>query len=234
MFWTPAQSQAPEWMDGDSYSEEDLKCSLDDLRWINRCLGGYAVILKNLGGLIQKKKLTEFSILDAATGSGDIPLAITKWARRHSLKVSILGVDKNTRTIEIAKKQAKDYPEIQYQACDFFELSEEKYSFDFCISSLFLHHLTPDQVSVFLNRMLLLSRHAVLINDLVRSWIAYAGYRLISKCVRLHNMTQHDGAVSVLRSYTVPQLYDLLKSKGFANFAIRRHFPYRLCLILEK
>jgi 2-polyprenyl-3-methyl-5-hydroxy-6-metoxy-1,4-benzoquinol methylase len=234
MFWTPRQSRTPEWMDGDQYSDQDLHESLQDLRWINRYLGGNAVVIKNLSRLAKEKKLLRFSILDVATGSGDIPLEIAKWGRQKGLNISILGIDKNSKTIEIARENAKDYPEIKYETADFFELDSRKQSFDFCISSLFLHHLSPDQVPRFLEQMLLLSRHAVLINDLIRSWAAYGGYLFIAKCAGLHQMTRHDGAVSVLRAYTVPQLCGILKEQGLEKFLIRRHFPYRFCLILGR
>jgi len=234
MFWIPRQSQAAEWMDGDQYSDQDLDASLRDLYRINRYLGGHAVVIQNLSRLVKVKKLNRFSILDVATGSGDIPLEIVKWGRKQGYGISVLGIDKNLKTIEIARKSAKDYSEIKYEVADFFDLDNRKYSFDFSISSLFLHHLSPSQAIPFLRQMLQLSRHAVLINDLIRCWTAYWGFIGISYCAGSHPMTRHDGAISVLRSYTVNQLKGMLKLNGFHDFEIHRHFPYRFCLILEK
>ncbi|MBI1883477.1 MAG: methyltransferase domain-containing protein [Chlamydiae bacterium] len=230
MKFVPKQSHDPEWMDGDDYTEEDLEKTLKNLQWINCWLGGTRVILKNLEREIQKRGLKKFSILDVGTGSGDIPIQIIKWARKNPYQVSILALDKNPRMVKMAKRNAALYPEISVQIQDVFDLKESEQKFDFCISSLFLHHLSPDQAIPILKKMLSLSRCGVLINDLLRAWIPYGFYQILSGVMCFHAMTRNDGAISILRAFTVQELKTLMKSNGFKNYEVRRHFPYRLSL----
>lgn len=229
----PRQSREEEWMDGDRYSVEDLRESLKGLRWVNRYLGGYRIVLENLQTLAREHGIKKFSILDVATGSADIPIEIIKWARKMKLDVSILAIDKNPSIVKIAQKEASDYPEITLEMSDFYKASYLENSFDYCLSSLFLHHLDPSKNIPFLRRMYNLCSRAVFINDLVRGWVPYYSYKCLSRLFRLHPMTRHDGAISVLRAFTIPELEGMIKPT-FTSYEIKRYFPYRFGMILRK
>lgn len=229
----PRQSQEEEWMDGDHYSIEDLEASLEGLRWVNQNLRGYQIILRNLQTLIHEHGVKKFSILDVATGSADIPIKIVQWARKQGLKVSILAIDKNPNIIKIAQKETLDYPEITLEVCDFYEAPYSENFFDYCLSSLFLHHLEPTKAIPFLKRMYHLCYRAVFVNDLVRGWVPYYSYKVLAGLFRLHPMTRHDGAVSVLRAFTIPEFKRLIKPE-FDFYEIKKHFPYRFGLTIRK
>ena len=88
-------------------------------------------------------------------------------------------------------------------------------------SSLFLHHLEPEQVRQFLDEALRVARLAVLIHDLRRHWlhwiVSYAGAPLFQS-----RLTRHDAPASVRRAYTSEEisemLTDLPQSHGFIHF----------------
>ena len=229
----PRQSQEDEWMDGDHCSIEDLQESLNGLRWVNRHLGGYRTVLKNLQALVQEHGLKKFSILDVATGSADIPIEIVKWTRKMDLDVSIHAIDKNPKIISIAQKEASDYPEITLEVSDFYKASYPKNSFEYCLSSLFLHHLGSGDALSFLERMHDLCNRAVFVNDLIRGWIPYYSYKFLAYLFRLHPMTRHDGAISVLRAFTIPELKEMVGSE-FNSCEIKGYFPYRFGLTIRK
>jgi ubiquinone/menaquinone biosynthesis C-methylase UbiE len=171
--------------------------------------------------------------LDVATGSADIPIQIIRWARKMGLEVSILAIYKNPQIIKIARKEAADYPEITLEASDFYETAYPKNSFEYCVSSLFLHHLNPKDVLSFLRRMYELCHRAVFVNDLIRGWVPYYAYRCLACLFRLHPMTCHDGAVSVLRAFTIPELNKMVRPE-FDSYEIKKHFPYRFGLTIRK
>jgi len=229
----PPQSQESEWMDGDHYTLQDLEASLEGIRWVNRCLGGYAIILKNIQTLVQEYQQRKFSILDIATGSADIPIEIALWARKMKLEVSILAIDKNPNIVKIAQESTVDYPEIRVEVHDFFQFPYDDNSFDYCLSSLFLHHLKPVDAIPFLKRMYGLCRQAVFVNDLIRGWIPFYSYKALASLFRLHPMTRHDGAISVLRAFRVPELERMIKL-AFSSYEIKKYFPYRFGLTLKK
>ncbi|MBI1870887.1 MAG: methyltransferase domain-containing protein [Chlamydiae bacterium] len=227
------KSFEPEWMDH-STSKMDVEGSLKDLRWINRYLGGYKTILKNIEEQVRKRKIKELSILDIATGSGDIPIEMVLWARKQGITTSIKAIDKNPQMIEIAQGRSISYPEISYEVGNVFNLPYQDETFDFCTTSLFLHHLGSKDWLPFLREMLRLAKRAVLVNDLIRAWIPYYGFKFLARAFRFHPMTRHDGAVSVLRAFTIDEIEKLIREGDFKGCEIRRHFPYRFCLVLNK
>lgn len=234
MRFFPKRKEESEWMDQPDCSPEALEASLKDLCWVNRYLGGASVIKRLLQKIIHQKGLRKFSILDIATGSGDIPIEMVKWGRSNGFEITIKALDKNSEIIKIAQSISKDCPEISFEVSDFFKNTYPGQSFDFCISSLFLHHLSSDLIKPFLKEIFRLCRHAVVVNDLVRGWIPYTLFKLIGPVAGLHPMTRHDGAVSILRALTISELESIVKDCHFNFYQIQSHFPYRLSLTLEK
>jgi hypothetical protein len=54
-----------------------------------------------------------------------------------------------------------------------------------------------------LQSMAAVARHAVVVNDLVRSRLHYYAARLLLAVMACHPVTRHDGSLSVLRAYSV-------------------------------
>ncbi len=234
MTFFPLRSKESEWMDDENVSIDEVKESLNDLRFINRYLGGAGVVLKLIKNAVKKKNLQKFSILDVATGSSDIPRQLIEWGRKEKLDVSITALDKNLQMIKISQEFSKLYPEISFEVRDFFKNSYSENAFDFCISSLFLHHLSDERVKPFLKEMFRLCRHGVIINDLVRGIVPYVFFKLIGPLLRLHPMTRHDGAVSIQRAFTLKEIKLIAQEAGFHSFSVRKQFPYRMSLVLHK
>src|SRR3712207_5450020 len=81
-----AYENIPELLDRpDAEPESDLRHSLRDIRLANLIGQGTAVVLHYLTRLTRNWPSGQpIRILDLATGSGDIPLAICRWADRRS------------------------------------------------------------------------------------------------------------------------------------------------------
>ena len=52
------------------------------------------------------------SVLDLATGSGDIPLAISRWAKRKGLAMTIVASDFSEPILREARKLLTSHPKI--------------------------------------------------------------------------------------------------------------------------
>jgi SAM-dependent methyltransferase len=78
--------------------DEDLR----NLRHLNRYLGGHRSVLRGLDRLVGKGKLRRFSLLDVGTGSGDIPARINHWAEQRGIKASIVALEPEPVTAQIA------------------------------------------------------------------------------------------------------------------------------------
>jgi len=106
-------------------------------------------------------------------------------------------------------------------------------SFDLISCSLFAHHLSPEQVTKFARESLRVCRHAVLVNDLVRSplhlALVYAGMPLYRS-----RITRHDALASVRQAYTIEEMREFFQQGGAASVEIQRHYLYRMGVIAWK
>jgi ubiquinone/menaquinone biosynthesis C-methylase UbiE len=94
-----------EWMDGEGVEEEELANALKFIRRINRLLGYTRTTVRHLEELSRNwRKGERVEILDVATGSGDIPVAVLEWAESNGFDVRVVGVDRHEKTVGIAAR----------------------------------------------------------------------------------------------------------------------------------
>jgi hypothetical protein len=66
--------------------------------------------------------------------------------------------------------------------------------------------------------------------DLRRSWVAWGLITMITKFFSRNRLTKHDGPMSVLRSYTVPELDALAESAGLTVHTVVKE-PFWLMVV---
>jgi ubiquinone/menaquinone biosynthesis C-methylase UbiE len=225
-----------ELMDEIAQDHGELARSLEDLRGVNRWLGGTRVVLHHLAALVRRHPRAEYRILDIATGSGDIPLQIARWARGEDVQARIVATDNHPTTLEMARAHTAAEPSITVEAADALRLPYADDSFDVAVLSTALHHFDDERDCVrVLREMHRVSRIGFIVNDLARSRTALLGARLLAATVwRTHPVTRHDGPLSVRRSFTPAELRTLAARAGFATARVHAHFPFRLALVVEK
>ena len=226
----PKKRKGPEFLDlpHDAYSVEELQGSLADIRVVNRYLGDQHAMLKHLTGKIAGS--AGFTLLDVATGSADLPVAIIEWARKERISAAITGVDINEHTVEVARKQTAGYPEIKLAVADGLRLPFPDKSFDFVLCSKTNHHLTDDDNVRLMKEMLRVAKRGYIIMDLRRSWIAYGLIYLLTRLFTKNRLTRHDGPLSVLKAFTPGELAALASSAGASKFTVSRE-PFWLLVL---
>ena len=79
------------------------------------------------------------------------------------------------------------------------------------------------------------SRRVVLVNDLVRSWIAAGSIWVLSRLMSRNRLIRHDGPLSVLKAFRPDEMLSLAHAAGAAGHGFRwrlvRTFPYRMTLV---
>jgi SAM-dependent methyltransferase len=225
-----------ELMDQPAQDRAELARSLDDLRGVNRWLGGTRVILHHLADLVARHPRDAYRILDVATGSGDIPREIARWARGEDVPVQIVATDNHATTLAFAREHTAAEPDVRVEEADALRLPYADGSFDFVLLSTALHHFDDERDCIrVLREMHRVSRIALVVNDLARSRTALLGARLLAATFwRRHPVTRHDGPLSVRRSFTPDELRALSARAGFANGRVKAHFPFRLSLVVER
>jgi len=230
---TQTRSAESEIMDEPSVTPMEFVRALREIRWVNRYLGGTAAILNALQVLCETDG-KPLRILDIGTGSADIPLALAKWGRATQRQIHIKAIDLHPLAVQEAKARVTAYPEITVETCDAFQLPYAPESFDFVISSMFLHHCDDTQSVALLQRMAQLARRGVIINDLERHPLAWLGIRIVSILTGKGSVFYNDSALSVLRGFKKSELNTYCKLAGLSGFEIQHRHPFRWLLIWQR
>lgn len=243
-----------ELMDLPETGKDDFIRALEEIRWVNRRLGGTHAILTELTKLIlktregvpltsqervgagpvpapHKNKNSTFKILDLGTASADIPIALVQWARQHRIAFEITAVDLHPTAIETARKATENLPEITVMQGDALSLPFADQSFDFVISSMTMHHLRDDEAIRLLREMVRMSRRALLVNDLERHPLAWLGIRSLGILTGKGKVFRNDAPLSVLRGFTRSELEALGKQAGLTSMRLHHWRPYRWVLV---
>ncbi len=209
----------PEFLDSDSGTPDEIRAALTDLRNVNRWFGGTSTLVSLLNRVSTASGKSRLTLLDVGAGPGEA--AITA-ARTTGTRVTLL--DRATTHLP-----RNGVPTV---AADAMSLPCLDGSFDVVSSSLFIHHLEPEEIVRCIDEALRVCRVAVLINDLHRSAahlaLVYAGLPLFSR------ITRHDSVASVKRAYTPSELRTILSETRAARVNISRHFLYRIGVIAWK
>jgi hypothetical protein len=198
---------AQELLDQAGQDSAELAANLRDIRRVNRFFGGVSTVMRHLIPILQGIPHDQsIHVLDLATGSGDIPLAISRWAIAHARSVRITASDGSDEILAVAEQQIGSHPTIELAQYDARAVPLPDAAVDIVLCSLALHHFQPSDAVRVLHEMNRLSRRAFIVNDLVRSRRGYAGAWLAAHLTTTNRLTRHDAPLSVLRAYTPPEL----------------------------
>lgn len=219
---------ATERMDAPDVDPAALEVALDDVARVNRWLGGRRALLRHLPWALPAGG----RVLDVGAGSGDLPRAVTGWARRARLPVHVTALDVHAATVMICRERTRDDPAIRCVLGTGLRLPFDGGTFDAALLSMTLHHMEgPDQLTILGELARVARGGRVLVGELHRTRLNYLGARLMASTLwRRHGITRHDGPLSVLRSFTPDELLRLARQAGLRSPTVHRHPFYRLVL----
>lgn len=216
-------------MDQPETSRADYALALADLARVNQVTFTHRPVLSWLeAATAGAPRGTRFSILDIASGQGDLLRAIRIWGRKRGLRLVLAGLDLNPQSAVEAQAATPALMGIVWQTGDVFNHVPEPAA-DFIVSSQFTHHLDNDQVVAFLQW---LERHSVrgwFVADLHRHVVAYYGFPLLARLMRWHRIVRIDGTISIARSFRAAEWRALLARVGVVAH-IRWHMMFRYCV----
>jgi 2-polyprenyl-3-methyl-5-hydroxy-6-metoxy-1,4-benzoquinol methylase len=222
----------PEEMDRPDIAAPDFDGSLHALERINWLSGSAGILWPAIRGLARRQGA--LSLLDVASGAGDIPLRLWSKARRAGIALEVHGCDRSGHAVRFGRQRAQAaQADVQFHQLD--ALTEPfPGEYDVVTSSLFLHHLEADQAVELLRRMAAAARRLVLINDLNRCRrgfvLAWIGARLLSRSPVAHV----DAPRSVEGAFTPQEALDLARRAGWQAATVARRWPCRFLLTERK
>jgi len=208
-------SGARELLDGPLDDQPALMGNLRDLARVNRWLGG--VRLSEAGVAALAPGDGSFTLLDVGTGAADIPLALIDRARVAGRRLAVVGIDSRPEILAaavIARPRLTATEELELHIGDGRSLPFGDRSFDIVHTSLVVHHLEPDATIELFREMGRVAHRGVVVNDVVRGRLAWAGAWLTAHLFTRNRYTRHDAPLSVRRAYTASELTVLLAAAG--------------------
>jgi hypothetical protein len=218
----------PEILDSPDCPPREIAASLRDLSRINRWFGGVATTRKLIERVAAATGKKHFTLLEVAAGFGEVPRLAAQQLARKGITLEVTHLDRAASHL---------LPGNLAVVADALSLPFPDSSFDLVSSTLFAHHLEPEELARFATEGLRVTRHAVLINDLIRHplhvALVYAGFPLMRSYV-----SRFDGVASVRRAYVLEEMREILASASpngsRPRLDISRHYLYRMGVIVWK
>jgi 2-polyprenyl-3-methyl-5-hydroxy-6-metoxy-1,4-benzoquinol methylase len=221
----------PELMDRPQLVSSELEKDLRNIRQLNRFFGSHRLVLHFLRRWI--KPGDHVRIVDLATGSGDIPRLIVDYVQKIGAKVEVDALDRQSATLEIARKLSGNYPEISYIDANILEWQPAD-PYDIVLCSLALHHFSDEDAVRLLRRCREFSQKFVLVSDLRRGLLATIGVYLLTALIFREPMTRYDGRLSAARAFSFAEVDDLAGRAGWQNFRHKKFHLARQAIWLEE
>ncbi len=187
-----------------------VAASLHHIARANFWFGGWWAVRKGLARVLANvRPCARLTLLDVGTGNGDLPERAVGWARRRGITLIPVGLERH-RT---AAALARDRGMATLIGCA-GSLPVRPGSVDLVLASQLAHHLSPSANIAFFQAAQRIARVGVVVADLRRSRLAFAGFWLGSRFFRFDPATRADGLTSVLRGFLPDELAGLLRQAG--------------------
>ena len=220
--FAPARRRGHEILDDATVDAATRLRSIRDVARSNVLFGGRRAALAAVDGLLAPPGAL-LTLLDVGTGLGDIPAAISARARARGARVRTVGLDEARDLLATSRDQLSDV------VCgDATALPFRDHSVDVVTCSQLLHHFADDDLAGVIRELDRVARRQVVIADLRRSRMAAAGFWLASFPLGFHQVTRHDGVVSVFRGFTAKELRDAISTATGVVPTVRHHLGFRL------
>jgi SAM-dependent methyltransferase len=219
-----------EYIDTGDYTTEEYEGCIVELERVNRWLGDTRALHRSLIATIKKAELAKFSVLDVGAGSGQLLHVLANWTRYHKRQALLVGLELNARSASAIS----DRSEIYAVRGDAMRLPFADNQFDYAMCSLFTHHFEDAGVVMVFRELNRVARRGIFVIDLFRHPIAYFFYTTLGRLILHNRLLRHDGALSILRSFTPREFQLLGEQAGLQHVSVTRRFPYRLVLSAYK
>lgn len=218
---TPTRRRGIELLDDPAVDPRERHRAHDDIRRSNVWLGGLRAALAELRAVIAPRE--NMVLLDVGTGLADILAGASRDVKRCGGTLTTIGVDGAISLLSAARHTTS-----AMVCADALALPLRDRSVDVALCSQLLHHFADDDIDRLLRELHRVARRAVVVCDLRRSWLAAAGFWLVSFPLRFHPITRHDGVISVLRGFTAAELRRHVSVATGATPRISRRLGFRL------
>lgn len=228
-----ARATATEFLDRSDCDPELAAASYRFMETINCYFGGVRTVLRFLSAEMAGRKAgAPLRLLDIGSGSCDIPLALSRWARAHDIPLHITCLEVSDHAVDMALMQlgqGGDRSVRLIQEDAFTHQPAEPY--DCAVSSMCFHHFSNAQILALLQRLRGFVHNSVLINDLRRSPLASLAAQLL--LTGKPPEVRHDALLSIRRGFKVGELEHLLGQLDGVSVSVEPAWWFRIAAIVR-
>ncbi len=228
-FLTPDRRHDPELMDAPGLPEAEVEDAYRVLRRVNRqFFGGRRPMLRELDVFLREDLPTPgpISLLDVGSGSGDLAALARDFLSRRGYDPSALVLDLDPTALALARADG-----VITIRGDALSLPFGDASIDLVTAVKFAHHFHGQPLVRLLRELSRVARHRVLVLDIRRHWLAYAGFVAWSRVFTRNRLVRFDGPLSVLRGFTADELLDLSRPLADFSWRVTQYAGFQLALI---
>jgi SAM-dependent methyltransferase len=227
------RSRIPELMDDPRLHPELHIEALHGLEILNKVSGSAQILWSELKKVKPLNGET-LKVLDVATGSGDILLELAHLAKRSNRLIEFTGADISKNALTQARQKAENVSaEVHFLQLDVINDGIPS-GFDVVMTSLFTHHLDPNDVILLLEKMRGSSAQLILVNDLIRSKLSYSLVWLATRLLTRSPVVHFDGPVSVRAAYTPEEMRNMALVAGLDKCSVKLQPPCRQLLVWRR
>ena len=227
--FVPERRPQQELLDRGDLPSDEVEKSLADIRFVNRFWGGHRTAQTAALRMLEADGAPEATLLDLGSGTADVSLAVARRASRSGISVRVVALDVQVGHLAAARRVSGGGPMAPgLVAGNATALPLADGSFDWVFSSLFLHHLSPDQNVHVLREMARVARRGLFVLDLRRHRVARWIVGILGPIFFQSTVSVADGCASVEQAYTIEEVAEIARRAGLVRFELRRVSPFRL------
>ncbi len=168
------RSTSLEMIDDMSITDERIDEALEELKVINRFLGGDRVSRIGIDRIARRLPMSlPLRILDCGAGGSHLASIL----RLRDRRVEVTALDLNLRACHVSSLHDPSMNVVNGSA---FRLPFRDRSFDVIHASLFCHHFKPGELRVLLAEWSRVARLGIVVNDLQRSTVAFFAITMLT------------------------------------------------------
>jgi len=228
-----SRATATEFLDRPDCDPALAAASYRFMEMVNRRFGGIRMVRRFLATESARRQAGgPLRVLDIGSGSCDIPLAVSRWARAHDIPLHVTCLEIAGHTVAIAHEQLTraGNPAVQLLQEDVFTHQPSE-PYDCAVASMCFHHFSDAQILTLLQRLRGFVLNSVLVNDLRRSRLAYLAGRLL--VVGTPPGVRHDALLSIRRGFQISELSALLRQLGNVTVSVESARWFRIAAIVR-
>jgi SAM-dependent methyltransferase len=224
----PPRRPSREILDESDLKPEEMARSLADLELVNEVFGSARLLgrrLKRHGKLAGGSRST---VLDVGAGSGTVSTSLAAHLERAGVEARVIATDLQWRHLAVGRTR-NGGRKLPAAAADVFNLPFPARSVDWVVSTLFVHHFSPEENVRLLQELARVARRGLLLLDLRRHRLPLFVISLAGRMAFQSRVSVEDGAASVRQAYTREEAQAFV-ARALPGARVRSVFPFRLLI----